>query len=216
MKRAVLMPCLLLALVTCSHSVFAEIAPVIINLKASDNAYTVPADKVLLIEHGYVGDASSTESIVLIITNTSQTAGVRVGEAWFRTIKSFNPSLKIPSGWTLSVFDFFNIDSEGEPDPEIDNYVLLFGLLVDPQDLYAGIPNQINTLQVAGLINELNIELASPRPRKIEAESSTDLETWTRIPDLMLAQPFSRLIQGITVSAAGDEEFIRTRVRSTR
>jgi len=194
----------------------ADIVPVIIQLNESSNAYSVPADKVLLIEHGYVGDSSGTASIVLILTNSTLTTGIRIGQAWFRTITSFSPSLKIPGGNELSVLNFFNIDGEGEPDPEIDNYVILFGLLVDPVDLYAGIPNLIDKIQVANQIAELNVKVDSPRPRSIQVETSPDLESWTRVPDLTMVQPFSRLLQGVAFASDADEEFMRTRVRSRR
>ena len=194
----------------------ADIVPVVIHLNQTDNAYTVPADKVLLIEHGYVGDSSGAASIVLILTNSTLTTGIRIGQAWFRNINSLNPSLKIPGGWELSVLNFFNIDGEGEPDPEINNYVILFGLLVDPVDLYAGIPNQIEKIQAANQVAGVNVQMASPRPRKIQVETSSDLESWINVPDLTMVQPFSRTLQGIAIASDADEEFIRTRVRSVR
>jgi len=215
MIRAFFPSCIAGILLTLATPVRAEITPVILRLNETAPSYAVPTNKVLLIEHGYTGEASGAANIVLLIQNgTNLNTGVRLDASWYRQVKTLNPSMKIPSGWTMIATNFGNIDGEGAPDPSIDNAVTLMGLLVDQQDLYAGIPHEIDQFRAAGGTGLVRIDIASPRPRIIRVEKSSDLSTWTPLPEYAFVAPFGRQEQGLSVPADASHEFIRTRVRS--
>lgn len=214
MIRAFLPSCIAGILLALATPVRAEITPVILRLNETAPSYAVPTNKVLLIEHGYTGEASTALNIVLLLQNgTNVVTGVRV-ESWYRQVTTLNPSMKIPSGWTMIATNFGNIDGEGDPDPSIDNAVTLMGLLVDQQDLYAGIPHEIDQFRDAGGTGLVRLDITSPRPRSIRVEKSSDLSTWTPLPEYAFVAPFGRQEQGLSVPADASHEFIRTRVRS--
>ncbi len=138
--------------------------------------WEVPADKVFILEH--VAFSDYWDAVAADKSLNIRHAGNSVGgQIWTTTLNyssNFNTlfrPLKLPAGSAISA-------------PYLDNgslIVFVYGLLVDVSDLYASVPveqqptaeHQVPEGELAG-----SFRLASPRPVDIDAETSTDLESW--------------------------------------
>lgn len=183
----------------------AEVTPVIINLSETAPSYTVPATNILLIEHGYVGESSGFTPY-LILSNGASVVGMRV-DSWFRKLTPLQPSLKVPSGWIVSATSLST---------NLGNSVTLCGLLISPQDLYAGIPNQFEGIARAGGGVQALAALERPLPVRIQVQESPNLQVWTRSTNAVVTAPASGEFQ-ITIPAdSALAEFYRADTRLRR
>jgi hypothetical protein len=183
----------------------AEVTPVLINLSETSPSYTVPATNILLIEHGYVGESSGFTPY-LIISNGASVVGMRV-DSWFRKITPLQPSLKVPAGSIISATSLST---------NLGNSVTLCGLLITPNELYAGVPSTFEGLaRVGGNVQAL-AALDKPRPVRIRVEQSPDLQSWTRSTNAVATGPIGNDIQ-ITIPAnSALAEFYRLDARLRR
>lgn len=183
----------------------AEVTPVIINLSETAPSYTVPATNILLIEHGYVGESSGFTPY-LILSNGASVVGMRV-DSWFRKLTPLQPSLKVPSGWIVSATSLST---------NLGNSVTLCGLLISPQDLYAGIPNQFEGIARAGGGVQALAALERPLPVRIQVQESPNLQVWTRSTNAVVTAPAGGEFQ-ITIPAdSALAEFYRADTRLRR
>ncbi len=162
----------------------AGVAPVVIHLTETSSSYTVPATNTLVIENGYVGENSGIAQF-LILSNGLNVVGLRI-DNWFRKITSLQPSLKIPAGWTVSA-NSLSVSN--------DQKVVLFGLLVGPDDLYASVPSQFEGLARSGGSLNAAAALAKPLPVRIKVDESPDLQAWTRSTNAVVGRPAGTDVQ---------------------
>ena len=179
----------LLAMVATTWGARAGVAPVVIHLTETNPSYVVPATNVLVIENGYVGENSSIAQF-LIVSNGPTVIGMRI-DNWFRKITPLQPSLKIPGGFTVTA-NSLSVSN--------DQKVVLFGLLVGPDDLYASIPARFDTLARAGGQLDAQAELDRPLPVRIKVQESPDLASWSRSTNALVGRPAGDAVQ-ITVPA---------------
>ena len=135
----------------------AEIQPVIFFVAYPDS-YTVPSNKVLVIEH-----ISANQTRGLPTPTAAYVSGCPVYLTEYTT-KSFCPTLKVPGGKTI--------------DSGTLSAIAVFGLLVDPQDLYAQIKTTFQDLAVTDGRITGSLGAATPRPRFTRLETSTNLAEW--------------------------------------
>ena len=187
-------------------SVRAEVTPIIIHLTETSPSYTVPATNILVIENGYVGENSSI-SQYLILSNGATAFGMRI-DSWFRKITSLQPSLKIPGGWTLSANSLST---------NLDQTVTLCGLLVGPQDVYAGTPATFEGLARAGGGLQAVASIERPLPVRMSVEESPDLETWRLSTNALVSSLTNRTDFSVSVAAGGPaSDFYRLDTRLRR
>lgn len=183
----------------------AGVTPVVINLSETSPSYTVPATNILVIEHGYVGDSSGFTPY-LILSNGASVVGMRV-DSWFRKITPLQPSLKIPSGWVVSATSLST---------NLGNSVTLCGLLIGPDDLYAGVPSSFEGLARAGGNVQALATLEKPLPVRVQVEQSPDLQSWTRSTNAVTARPGGNEIQITIPAGSALAEFYRLDTRLRR
>jgi hypothetical protein len=129
------------------------------------NRFTVPAGKILAIEHIKL---SNTNHYIYIFEQVNAGGFLNEILTGVQGITSFSPSLKITGPRTLQV----------GPGGAI---AMIYGLLVDPSDIYAAVPGEFES--VRGLANGsmgATLRMDSPRPVHIQLETSSgDPAAWT-------------------------------------
>jgi len=142
--------------------VFGEIVVTNIVFESGESTtYTVPTGKVLVVEHAVIMTTDSA------LRYTPPGATLRVSLVGSSSgFTSFQPTFKAPAG---ALFEAEGLQAQHDANG------MLFGLLVDPADLYAAIPGEIDWLTsgVAGLRGE--VRLGSPQPRQVKLETSSNL-----------------------------------------
>ena len=165
----------------------------------TNETFTVPAGKVLIIEN-------------FMRSGTSFNVTHRIEKGTNSFILSFDESrefgvklpVKIPEGWTFRGF--------GNDNEETD--VLIFGLLVSPSDLFASAQHRIDQIAVNGGIASLDIQMASPRPARINVEKSPEADNgWHAAENAVVAATTNKTRYVATVPVDGDKGFIRTKAR---
>ncbi len=162
MKNTIIITFLLAPLIS-----LGVIEPVIIKLELGGESYTVPANKVLVIENVLVDEEldSHRSAYLGIISDGVTNAPMRLK---YISTFYFDKPLKIPPASVL-----FNAGGQYYPGP-----FTIFCLLVDPSDLYVRIDNQSGNMLVQDNTFSFDVVTASPRPARIAVESSNDLATW--------------------------------------
>lgn len=185
---------------------WAVIAPIRINLTASSPTYQVPAGKVLIIEQGYFDSANT--SLILVFSNASSSMTIEV-PGWYGTLTPIQPPLKVASNDYITALIATN-DSRTS--------LVMFGLLVDPEDLYAAIPNQFEErIAMEGGAFRSILGLASARQPVIRLEDSTNLleDGWAESVLAELARTTNALQYEVSLPTADEQkEFLRANVRS--
>lgn len=178
------------------------IEPVI--FKLDDNpkiTYTVPAGKVLLLEHIVSAKSTSYEYInpifTLRTTNSSYTISIYADPNIhpLRGLISFDRPLKIPE----------NTEIEASDTGDTDGYTI-FGMLAEPTELYANIETQSEGMLCQNGNFSFDVMAASARPGKIKLQGSTDLVDWHPIVEATIAKidPSSH---SVSVPIAGNEKY---------
>ena len=172
MKQATTILLTLLILLA-GQTLRAEVDPVNIVLHDSNTTYSVPAGKVLIIEHFiWALEADSTHQSVAI---TPANAPVGVGSFQLKF------TALAPDSWTYSrpirVAGGSGADVHILKDDLVDwRDVMIVGLLVDYADLYAAaIDSNIESLMLAGDDLHLQIALASPRPAIVRTQRASEV-----------------------------------------
>jgi len=152
---------------------------------SGDTSYTVPAGKVFILEHvafaQYWADQSEQRRLFLRHGGTSSAGTIWTSDLFygsdFNTL--FRP-LKMPAGVAISV-----------PVSDALFRVYLYGLLVDEADLYASVPVEADTSEIAEVSGDRTLEgtltMDSPRPVAIEAQSSNGLGTFSTDPQVEIS-----------------------------
>jgi hypothetical protein len=172
----------------------AAIETVIISLNAETQvvanvqSYIVPTNKILVIESIVPSDPQ--QDLIVDHTSTSVRVDIRMSklehlDGTGSTVDqatglliSYQPSLKIPGGWRLRLHE----DTFGD---EIT--ITIFGLLVDPDDLYAGIPNEVDGFARSGGTLQTTVAPDARRQAIVKLEESVDLQTWIERTDIATA-----------------------------
>jgi hypothetical protein len=142
-----------------SSTSWAVVSPLFVTLFT--NSYTVPSGKVLVlqsIEENVGGSVVVTppgSSLSIGISGNNTTAAPNV--------MSYTVALKFPAGTTFSGSGSLSA---------------LYGLLVDPTDLYVAMPSSFGQFASVGNTIQGNLNLGSPAPASVRVQSSTNLTTW--------------------------------------
>jgi hypothetical protein len=174
------------------------------NNPANGRTYTVPSNKVFVIEN--IITSERDENLVITNTNVRIFFGLKRNET-FEEIINLQPSLKIPGGWTLTI------------ENSADVKIALFGLLVDAEDLYAGIGNSVGGLARTGSGTlQTTVGLDAGRQAIVKLQESLDLATWAERTDVASALGTSHAEHVITVpiNTSVEEAFQRAMIRSRR
>ena len=164
----------------------------------TNETFTVPAGKVLIVEN-YMRAGTSFDLRHRIEKGTNSFI------LNFDDGREFGVKLpvKIPEGWTFR--GIANDLGEGTD-------VWVFGLLVSPSDLFASMQHRIDQIAVNGGLASLGIQMASPRPVRINVEKSPEADTGWHAADNAVVTPTADKSRYVaTVPVEGAKEFIRTK-----
>ncbi len=178
------------------------IEPVIFKLKGAPITYTVPSEKILLIEHVIASEEDGYDiNLTWDFITTNGTYSIDIdrnhNETHVQGILSFNKPLKIPGGTKIQA----NITTHEDP-----NGYIVFGLLADQADLYASIETQSDGMLCRNGTFSYDVLAASARPGKIKLQGSTDLEEWHPIVDATIAK-INPSSHSVSVPIAGNEKY---------
>lgn len=128
---------------------------------SGNDTYTVPTGKVLVVEHAVIMSADS--GLRYTPPGSALTISLLGSSSGFT---SFHPTFKAPGGGVFTAEDLQSHHAANGA---------MFGLLVDPEDLYAAIPGEIEWL-TAGLTGVQGlVRLASPQPARVQLDTCEDL-----------------------------------------
>jgi hypothetical protein len=155
----------LIALLLLAPMIGFGIEPVIFTLDETNPTYTVPSDKVLLIERVFLYEWES----IYVGVQTGGTTNLLVFPMLDEVFRTFQPPLKIPSSSVL----FRGVSNEG-----ITNSALTFmGMVAETSDLYVYIDNEVSDMLVQGGVFSFDVHASTPRPARVSVEGSMDLLT---------------------------------------
>jgi len=190
----------------------AEVEAVQIQLNggSGNTTYTVPAGKVLILEHIIFVDWWDTrgEDKRIFIRHGGSSIGGPVWDTTQNYSSKWNQllrPLRFPAGKSLGC-------------PFLDDSsfkIFLYGRLADQADLFAKIDSKIkdSAVSVNNTTKTLTgtVNLASARPAKITLEESSDLKTWTMLDDLALSPDLSF---ALAKPASTSKHFVRSVARA--
>lgn len=153
----------------------AAVVPYVKNLDPAGDAaafssLTIPAGKVVVFDHMQF----TSQTITIRLRYTTAASGIdNVTGLWDIVITNPAPGklcatpapIRLYAGWIVT-----NVSA---------TKVYLSGLAMDDDDLYAGVGNEIDSLNLAGGTLLGGIQLDSPRPVVATVEQSEDMKTWT-------------------------------------
>ncbi|HEY8241547.1 MAG TPA: hypothetical protein VIH35_08870 [Kiritimatiellia bacterium] len=186
---------------------------------ANIQSYVVPTNKILVIENVYPSDPQ--QDLIVEHTSTSVRVDIRMSKLEHvddsgstvdqsgGLMLSFQPSLKIPGGWSLRLHE----DTFGD---EIT--ITIFGLLVDADDLYAGIPNEVGGFARSGGSLQTTVALDAGRQAIVKLEESDDLQAWIERTDIAttFGASHSELVLTTPLDPGTQQIFHRALLRSRR
>jgi hypothetical protein len=216
-------PLLLLGMVigcACIPSANAAVEAVRIWLVAATGqsvpiSYAVPSGQVLILEHVVFADYwdHKGQPKEILLRNRGTSVGGLIADTHISYGGNFNTlfrPLKLPAGTGISL-----------PNLGDGTYsVFLYGLLVDVEDLYASIPSQPRDLErtesASGTELAGTLELQSPRPATVRAETSDDMSTWDPAPDVEVTANADNRKRDFTIPLDGltDRRFVRFSARA--
>jgi hypothetical protein len=183
---------------------WAAISPIRINLTASNPTYQVPSGKVLIIEQAYFDSANA--SLIVVFSNSTSSMLIEV-PSWKGSLTPIQPPLKIGSNDYITAL----IDTN-------DNRtsLVMFGLLVNPEDLYAAIPSEFESAARSTGDMSSRLGLASTRQPIIRAETSDDLVDWTQAMNVAVYGTTSPSDYRLLLPLGSRSEFLRARAISRK
>lgn len=183
-----------IAFVTLVTQTMAQIQPTIIPLIGS--GYTVPDEKVLVIKNLAASPASSSSTVTLNI----------MGSEFY-----------VPRGQSMSLCSPIYVPGGSAISVQANNYMHVYGLLVDPADLYAEIPSKITGTYVSAGSMTGTVAVASSRPALLRMDQSGDLDLWMASSTNVLRRGESPS-QWVFSQPAGPEsqQFLRTTARARK
>lgn len=187
---------------------WAGVEPVNIVLHDANLSYSIPEGKVLQIEHFIWALEPDATHQTINIKPANDPSGVGDFQLKFTSEApdSWTPSraIRIVGGSAASV----SIINNGSADWRD---VMIVGLLIDPEDLYASIATELLNPRMEGGRLVADVEYASARPRVVTIESSPDLVAFGEDPTGELVETTSPTTSIASVAAVSDELFMRTK-----
>jgi len=190
----------------------AEITPVNIVLHDGNTRYSVPAGKVLIIEHFIWALESDSTSQTISINPASRPSGV--GSILLRfpsdAPDSYAPPrpIRLVGGPGASVSILFSGGANWRD-------VMVVGLLVDPEDLYAKmIPTDLKDSRIVGGRLMAEAKFASARPRRTKVLSSTNLEMLSEDSGGTVNQTLDPSKAMVSVATEGSRKFMAVEARA--
>jgi hypothetical protein len=186
------------ALLVASTSTLAQIEPIMLNVSTTEH-YTVPMGKVLVIQNV---NAPSSSSLILSKGGTTNI----LSDNFFKydQDRSFvSYPLILPEGTYIRSGRYS---------------WAIFGVLVDPEDLYVGVDHSLDDVEnISAVAMNLKIRTVSARPVRFEVETTESLQTaWSRNTDATVTPTQDRKEYDLTVPTSGGGLFVRTRARPRR
>jgi len=187
---------LALALVGFGSTAHAAIQAVFIVMNGT---YTVPAGKVLVLQQLQLPQGAGNASTITVYTTNGFNISMSLPGANTSGLYTFATPLKLPGGVQL----FYTPNGVG-----------LFGLLVDPQDLYVGINSTLENLALAGGTFSGNVALSSPARATIKFYASTNLSNWSLDNSVAVQPTTNRTLYAFsTPTDSFEERYYRALVR---
>lgn len=189
---------------------FAEASVAVTNIvlteqeDAHPSSFTVPAGKVLVVEHVFNGAVGNSIGYWIQVSNFS----LRVSISAANGMVSYTPSLKFSEGTTLNAQDG---DDSG--------IGVIYALLVDPEDVYAAITSEFTSLYASAVDLHGTLQLGSPRPSTVRIERREHLGSGEWQPDMetTISNTDSKIARSFSVPIPeGDSQFYRARARARR
>ena len=180
----------------------ADVTAVNINLDDTNPSYTVPAGKVLLLEHLlWRLESESTNQTISIRFPGAANVHIQSFSSEEPDMTSYARPLRLSAGVTVLSLINVNVDWRD---------VTLVGLLVDPEDLYAAkIPVDLDgSLNVGGTAVAAVAKFSSPRPRAVKVVSSTDLEDFTEEEAATVTETADPSIAMVSAPVSGARSFV--------
>jgi hypothetical protein len=157
-------------------------------------SFTVPTGKVLVVEHVY---NSSVDEVVAWINPST---AIPVSKSGY--MLSWVPSLKLTAGTVL----------RGE-------CAVVFGLLVDPEDLYASITSEFSSLYASNEHLKGTLRLGSPQPSvvAIQRRNTLDSGLWEKETSASIKATATKTVSDFTIPLPpADSQFYRATARAHR
>lgn len=159
--------------------------------------YVVPAGKILVLQAVVPGFNDPSLNVLQMTPAGGGTIlQLRINAMATNGLYAFPVWMKLPAGTSLNGVG-----------------MALFGLLVEPQDLYVGIPSRLTDPALDNGLFGGTVELASAAPAKIRFQTSTNLADWqydSRVAQQPTANKTNVLFSAL---ADGPRRFYRTTVR---
>lgn len=202
---------LLSTLATLSHGAVIATNVILRATTFPTNVFDVPLGKVFILEHvGFNNNWSAARQIVLANT-VFDAMGATANDITVSYPTNFN-TLSRPLKLTGNSMRIRCADRNAAA-----QWVVLYGLLVDREDLYAGIPSAIE-----GFAKEDpgpasgKIRLPTPRPSLVNVHQSTNLVNWVQATGAVVASSSGPAVKNFAVSPpSGDpKRFFRAAARA--
>ena len=181
----------------------ADVTAVNINLDDTNPSYTVPAGKVLLLEHllWRLEPDNSSQRISFRFPGAGN-VHQQIFSSEEPDITSYARPLRLSAGVSVSTLK----NSAGADWRD----VTLIGLLVDPEDLYAAkIPFDLDgSLNSEGTAVAAAAKFSSPRPRAVKVVSSTNLEDFTEEEAATVTETADPSIAMVSAPVSGARSFV--------
>lgn len=163
----------------------AEVVPYVKDLwpagsPSVQSALTIPAGKVVVFDQMRISSFSPV-SVTMKLSYDNAGSGIDSIQSSAFVIFTNEPAgimaavpgdLRLREGWTIT---------NNSP-----TLITLIGVAMDKADLYAGVGNEINSLESIGGPLLAGVQLDSPRPVVTKVERSEDMKTWTEETDVVL------------------------------
>lgn len=178
---------------------------------STNESFAVPAGKVLIVENMQYGTNWDQSAQLLIQNGTGSFTiksqdfcpGLACSGPYDQYTLAF--PLKFPEGWTI------NGMRTGFPANKSTD-LWIFALLVDASDLYASLPNRIDSISLQGSKVTLGVQTASARPAQISVEKSADpAKGWRPARDAVVSRTTNSTQYAVTLPAEGSKEFFRSK-----
>jgi hypothetical protein len=158
------------------------------------NTFSPPTGKVFILEHvGFHDNWTSPREIILENTVFNEEGGI-VSDITVSYPEKFNTLAR-----TLKMAPTMRIRCADRSSPV--QWVVLYGLLVDEGDLYAGIPSMIEGFAKATPGPATGeIRLASARSSLVRLQQSSNLTDWAEVSGAVTASPQGPAVRNFEVS----------------
>lgn len=193
----------------------AAVQPVVLFINSFITNYTVPAGKVLLIEHLSAWAANNTPTTPRIIIETKilniGNGGILTTDWGFPVTDKYQDvtllrPLRIPANGIVGINSAGNIAY---------NEIHIMGMLIDAGDLYAAnVGGSVEEVKVAGGALSTTVDLTSPRPVRISSATSFDLVSWSANASEQKQRVANPPGWNVRTDVQGNEKFLKVAART--